>query len=115
LLVRICYAEAKSKPRWTSQGSVPEAQEPRAADAYASVLHRDELERAFTRLPIEHRAVVVLHRLIGLPVEEVATVLGVPLGTVKTRHSPATDGLRPPLEAHSRPAVPQRAPRQVAR
>ena len=51
LLVRICYAEAKSKPRWTSHESVPEAQEPRAADAYASVLHRDELERAFTRLP----------------------------------------------------------------
>jgi len=115
LLVRVCYAEAKARPRWTSHESVPAAQEPRADDSYSSVLHRDELERAFVRLPIDHRAVVVLHRLMGLPLEEVALVLGVPLGTVKSRHSRAMDGLRAAIEADSRPAVPERAPKQVAR
>jgi RNA polymerase sigma-70 factor (ECF subfamily) len=115
LLVRVCFAEARQRPRWTSQGSVPEAQEPRAADAYASVHRRDELERAFSRLPVDHRAVVVLHRLVGMPLEEVAAVLAVPLGTVKSRHSRAMDGLRAALEADARPAQGERVSQQATR
>ena len=33
----------------------------------------------------DQRAVLVLHHVVGLPVEEVAELLGVPVGTVKSR------------------------------
>ena len=102
LLVRICYAEAKRQPPWTSDENLPEARVPVAADDYDSIAHRDQLERAFARLSVDHRAVVVLHRLRGMPLEQVAEVLEVPVGTVKSRLSRAMEGLRAALEADSR-------------
>jgi RNA polymerase sigma-70 factor, ECF subfamily len=43
------------------------------------------LEQALASLPADQRAAVVLVDVQGLPVEEAATVLGVPTGTVKSR------------------------------
>jgi hypothetical protein len=34
LLVRVCYAEAKRRPKWRSSDDLPPAAEPRAVDAY---------------------------------------------------------------------------------
>lgn len=42
---------------------------------------------ALSRLPVEQRAVLVLHYFVDLPVREVAEVLAVPEGTVKARLS----------------------------
>lgn len=42
---------------------------------------------ALRRLPGAQREVLVLHHLVGLSVEEIATQAGVPAGTVKTRLS----------------------------
>ena len=39
----------------------------------------------FRRLSIDHRAVVVLHHYLDLPIDEVADVVGVPAGTVRSR------------------------------
>jgi RNA polymerase sigma-70 factor (ECF subfamily) len=110
LLVRICYAEAKPQPPWTSDTAVPEARVPVAADEYDAIAHRDQLERAFARMSVDHRAVVVLHRLRGMPLEQVAEILDVPVGTVKSRLSRAMEGLRAALEADTRrqPARPVR-------
>ena len=110
LLVRICYAEAKRQPPWTSDTVVPESRVPVAADEYDAIAHRDQLEQAFARLSVDHRAVVVLHRLRGMPLEQVAEILEVPVGTVKSRLSRAMEGLRAALEADSRhqPAGPVR-------
>lgn len=44
-----------------------------------------DLHAAIRGLGQEHRMVVVLHYLSDLPVEEVAAVLDVPVGTVKSR------------------------------
>jgi len=115
LLVRICYAEAKRQPKWTSDSVIPRANEPIAADAYDAVAHRDQLERAFSRLSVDHRAVVVLHRLQGMPLEQVADVLGVPIGTIKSRLSRALEGLRAALEADSRSEPVQPVRQEVAR
>jgi RNA polymerase sigma-70 factor (ECF subfamily) len=54
-------------------------------DDFASVVERDELERAFRHLSVEHRAVLVLTHYVGLPAPEVAEVLGIPPGTVYSR------------------------------
>ena len=44
-----------------------------------------DLHNALRALPLGQRQVIVLHHLVGLPVEEVARELGVPTGTVKSR------------------------------
>jgi RNA polymerase sigma-70 factor (ECF subfamily) len=43
------------------------------------------LLEALRALPISQRQVIVLHHLLGMPVEEVAATLTIPTGTVKTR------------------------------
>jgi RNA polymerase sigma-70 factor (ECF subfamily) len=52
--------------------------------ASASQLPDVDLERAIMSLPASQRAVVVLHHLVDLAVSDVAAVLGVAEGTVKT-------------------------------
>ena len=73
-----------------------------------SIHDRDQLERGFRRLSIDHRAVVVLHHYLELSIEEVAETLGVPPGTVRSRLRHAMRGLRAALDADARPA-PQEA------
>jgi RNA polymerase sigma-70 factor (ECF subfamily) len=44
-----------------------------------------DLIRALRALPLGQRQAIVLHHLVGLPVEEIGRQLGVPSGTVKGR------------------------------
>ena len=53
-----------------------------------------DLERALDKLPIEQREVIVLVGFEGMAYEEVAEVLGVPVGTVRSRLSRGRDALR---------------------
>jgi RNA polymerase sigma-70 factor (ECF subfamily) len=103
LLVRACYAEARRTRRWVPNLRLLPADEPMAADGTSSVVDRDQLERGFRRLSIDHRAVVVLHHYLDLPLEEVAETLGVPIGTVRSRLHYAMRGLRAALDADARP------------
>jgi RNA polymerase sigma-70 factor (ECF subfamily) len=48
---------------------------------------RLDLSRALAELPDDYREAVVMHDLGGLPYEEIATLTGVPIGTVKSRIS----------------------------
>ena len=76
--------------------------EPTIQDGAKSLADRDQLERGFRRLKPEQRTVVALHFLIGLPVPEIASTLGLPEGTVKSRLHYATATLRAALEADAR-------------
>jgi RNA polymerase sigma-70 factor (ECF subfamily) len=58
-----------------------------------------DLHEAIRGLGAEHRTVVVLHYLADLPIDEVAAVLGVPVGTVKSRLSRARAALADRLRA----------------
>jgi RNA polymerase sigma-70 factor (ECF subfamily) len=80
--------------------------EPRHADEAQTTADRDQLERGFRRLSLEHRAVIVLHHYLGLPLTEVATAIGVPEGTAKSRYHYAMAALRASLEAEGRRAAP---------
>ncbi len=73
------------------------------ADGTGEVVDRDQLERAFRRLSIDHRAVVVLHHYLDWPLDRVAEALGVPVGTVRSRLHHAMRGLRAALDADLRP------------
>jgi RNA polymerase sigma-70 factor (ECF subfamily) len=103
LLVRACYAEARRTRRWAPNLRLLPADEPTAADGTSLVIDRDQLERGFRRLSVEHRAVVVLHHYLDLPLSEVAEALGVPEGTVRSRLHYAMRGLRAALDADARP------------
>jgi RNA polymerase sigma-70 factor, ECF subfamily len=105
LLVRACYAEGRRTRRWAPNVHLLPADEPGVADGLDSVVDRDQLERGFRRLSIDHRAVVVLHHYLDLPLHEVADVLGVPVGTVRSRLHHAMRGMRAALEADARPAT----------
>ncbi|MCA1726430.1 MAG: sigma-70 family RNA polymerase sigma factor [Actinobacteria bacterium] len=55
------------------------------SDEAAGTADQVDVERALARIPDDFRLVVVLHDLQGLPYEEVAEIVGVPVGTVKSR------------------------------
>ena len=66
----------------------------------------ERVQRAITRLPVIHREVLVLNFVNGLSYDEIATVLGVPEGTVKSRLSNAKRGLKSLVEdEHSSGAI----------
>jgi RNA polymerase sigma-70 factor (ECF subfamily) len=104
LLVRACYAEAGRSRRWTPNMRLLPADEPAASTELGTVLDRDQLERGFRRLSLDHRTVVVLHHYLDLPLEQVAETLGIPVGTVASRLHYAVRGLRAALDADARPA-----------
>ena len=105
LLVRACYAEGKKQRRWAPNLRILPADEPVAAEGFNSILDRDELESGFRRLSIDHRVVVVLHHYLDLPLDRVAEIVGVPVGTVYSRLHYAMRGLRAALDANAQPAA----------
>lgn len=104
LLVRSCYAEARRTRRWTANVRSLPLEGPSGADTTVSVVDRDQLDRAFRRLTTEQRAVFVLHHYAGWSQPELAQMLEVPLGTVKSRLHYVTETLRAAIAADERPA-----------
>ena len=106
ILVRACYAEGRRTRQWMPNlRLLPDRRAVDARRASGLVVDRDQLERGFRRLSIDHRAVVVLHHYLDMPLDEVAETLGVPVGTVRSRLHHAMRGLRAALEADARPAT----------
>jgi len=105
LLVRACYTEGHRTRQWSPNLRLLTADEPSRSDDLSSVVDRDQLERGFRRLSIDHRVVVVLHHYLDMPLETVAETLGIPLGTVRSRLLHAMRGLRAALDADARPAA----------
>lgn len=62
---------------------------------------RTDLAGAVDSLPRQYREVIVLHYLADLPVDEVAAVLRVPVGTVKSRLSRARTVLAGRLDGYA--------------
>jgi RNA polymerase sigma-70 factor (ECF subfamily) len=109
LLVRACYAEGRRRRRATPNLHLLPTDESTVEEGLSEVVDRDQLERGFRRLSLEHRAVVVLHHYLDWPLEQIAETLGVPIGTVRSRLHHAMRGLRAALDADARPV-----PREVA-
>jgi len=104
ILVRAAYEEARRTKRW-NLAPISVARAPLSARDHAGdIADRDELERGFARLSIEHRTVVVLKHYSGLSNDEIAAALGIPAGTVRSRLYNAMQLLRAALEADARVA-----------
>jgi RNA polymerase sigma-70 factor, ECF subfamily len=102
LLLRACYAEGRRSRRWTPVLRLLPTDQPAASEDLDPIVDRDQLERGFRRLSIDHRAVLVLHHYLGMTLDEVADTLGVPVGTVRSRLHHAMRGLRAALDADAR-------------
>ena len=99
ILVHACYDESQRARQWTANVRVLPMDGPSTPDGSAAVADRDELERAFRRLPVDQRAVFVLHHYLGLPLVEIAELLEIPAGTARSRLHYATRALRDGLTA----------------
>jgi RNA polymerase sigma-70 factor (ECF subfamily) len=102
LVVRSCVTEAKRERHRISNVRVLPMDVPTATDDFLSVAHRDQLERGFRRLPPEQRALLVLHHFEGRDQVEIAEILGIPGGTVRSRLHHAHRAMRAALEADAR-------------
>src|SRR5690242_5178786 len=66
------------------------------------VIRGADMRAALRRLSPEHREVLVLHYYLDLPLDEVATIAGIPVGTAKSRINRGIAAMRPffePMEA----------------
>jgi RNA polymerase sigma-70 factor (ECF subfamily) len=109
LTVRACFRVVKRerRRRQVELNVVPRPEPASQDDITRATAERDELVGALNQLPIEQRAVVVLRYYLDLPLDRVADILGVPLGTAKSRQHRALGALRhsmaePPAADHIR-------------
>jgi len=85
--VNTCYDALRRRQRRQAD-PLPEGTDPpdpHAGDDLSSVELRPDVESALAALPSEFRAAVVLSDVEGLALQTVSEVLGVPVGTVKSR------------------------------
>jgi RNA polymerase sigma-70 factor (ECF subfamily) len=104
ILVNAAADESKRRRRFEATVQVMHV-EPAIGDDVQVIVDRAQLEQGFRRLSIDHRAVVVLHHYLGLPLTEIAATLGIPTGTAKSRYHYAMSALRAALEAEGRVVV----------
>ncbi len=81
---RVGRGDSARRLREIPLDSLGPADEPAGSDP-GTTDDRHALERAFARLSIDERSVLVLHHLDGRPLEEIAAALEIPVGTAKSR------------------------------
>ncbi len=94
LLVNACLDAVRRRRRRPIEVELQPVVRGGDPDPASSVADRDQLERAFARLDVEHRAIVVLHYYLGMSLPDAASVMGIPLGTAKSRLSRALAAMR---------------------
>jgi RNA polymerase sigma-70 factor (ECF subfamily) len=101
ILVRACHHAVRSSRRRAVEVRQLDIDVPHASSEH-TIDDRDRIERAFRRLSTEQRTALVLHHHLGLPLAESASILQIPLGTMKSRLNRATAALRAALDADER-------------
>ena len=103
LVVNACYDEAR-RVRRRAEVSLLTVGDRSSADSSGAMAERDRVERAFRRLPLEQRTVLVMQHHLELSHSEIASTLGLPIGTVKSRVRYASAAMRAALDADDRAA-----------
>jgi RNA polymerase sigma-70 factor, ECF subfamily len=85
LLVRSCIDALRHRRARPVEVELEPIHGPVGVDPASDVVDRELIDDALRRLDPTWRAVVVLHYFLGMPLPEAASVLGIPLGTAKSR------------------------------
>ena len=85
LMVHSCLDLARRRRRRVIEVELEQMDMAGSSDFATGVADTDLLNGALRRLSPPHRAVVVLHYYLGMPMSEVATAMGIPLGTAQSR------------------------------
>jgi RNA polymerase sigma-70 factor (ECF subfamily) len=102
LLTNVCIAQAGRERKRIANLYVLPVDDPAAPDELLSVADRDQLDRGFRRLTADERAILVLRHYVGYEPAEIADVLGIPAGTVRSRLHHAHRAMRAALDADAR-------------
>jgi RNA polymerase sigma-70 factor (ECF subfamily) len=109
LVVNACMDQVRRGKRRPATVHVERLDAPEPADEVRLVADRDELERAFLQLDVEHRTVLVLVHYMGMAPIEVSRTLGIPAGTVHSRLHYGLRRMRALIEADSATTHPEPA------
>lgn len=82
--VNACYDILRRRQRRPEE-PLPEEPGPLPGDIAETVADVVDVQAALLLVPEEFRAVLILHDVQDLPYDEIADIVGVPLGTVKSR------------------------------
>ena len=66
-----------------------------------------QIQKALSCLPLSHRGVVVLYYIDDLPIHEIAEILDIPVGTVKSRLHYSRQALRKSLDILQNKTLPE--------
>ena len=103
ILVNACLTHARRRSlRLVREIQVSPSDGAASNDAERSIVIRDELEEGLRRLPVQQRTLLVLVYYLDLPIAEAADMVGIPLGTAKSRLHRSIDALRAELAAVDR-------------
>ena len=102
ILVRAVYRLANHERQQIGRRQVTQIGNTTTPDPAAAFEDRDAIDRGFRRLKAEYRVVLVVTHYLGLTGDEAAEVLGVPVGTVRSRLHRATAAMRAELDADAR-------------
>ena len=105
LLTNVCMAHIGRERKRIDNLYVLPVDEPVAPDEILSIADRDHLDRGFRRLTPDERAILVLRHYVGYEPTEIAELLGLPAGTVRSRLHHAHRAMRAALEAEARRAA----------
>jgi RNA polymerase sigma-70 factor (ECF subfamily) len=85
LVVHACIDAVRHRRRRPIEVELTPIDHPSLIDTASMVADRELVDSVLRKLDPEWRAVVVLHYFLGLPLQDVAATLELPIGTVKSR------------------------------
>jgi RNA polymerase sigma-70 factor (ECF subfamily) len=85
ITVNACLDLTRRRRRRVVEVELEPIDAPDSSDIAGGVADRDLLDQALQRLDPGHRAVVVLHFYLGMPLPDVAAAIGIPVGTARSR------------------------------
>lgn len=96
--------QSMDTPRSDSEGDMEPMEFPDTAKLPEETLTNDELQmrvrEAVQTLSVDHKAVIVMHHFQGMEVNDIANILKVPTGTVKSRLARGRDQLHRKLRTY---------------
>jgi RNA polymerase sigma-70 factor, ECF subfamily len=87
-----------ARGRWWSVIRLEGTPGPAGSGFEDRIVRGADVRAALRKLPLDQREVLVLRYYLDLPLEEVAAITGVPVGTVKSRINRGLAALRPHFE-----------------